>query len=165
MCDSPTYTASSAAPLQDMLVPAAAPGVSEGPCQEHRRSSQHWECWHCVCELLTPLPCQISGTELHAWSPWEGLPIVAPASGALSAARTEPRDEQEEGGPGPPAHLLQHPACSQAKLSASCQAVSPFAPSSSEAPGGGHHSSVGYWLSNHCGLNWVTPCPQQKMIQ
>lgn len=89
-CDSPTYTASSAAPLQDMLVPAAAPGVSEGPCQEHHRSSQHWECWHCVCELLTPLPCQICGTKLHARSPWEGLPIVV-----TRAQHQEPCLQQE----------------------------------------------------------------------
>ena len=162
MCDSPTYTASSAAALQDMLVPAAALEVSEGPCQEHHRSSRHCEFWHCICALLAHFRARTM--------------VQSSALGALEGVahrcRQEPCLQQElspemskgKDGPGPPAHLHQHPACSWAKLSASYQALSPFAPSSSEAPGGGHHSSVGYWLSNHYGLNWVTPCPQQKMI-
>ena len=57
------------------------------------------------------------------------------ASGALSAARTELRDEQGEGWPGPPAHLRQQPACSWAEPSASHQALSPLVPCSSGAPG------------------------------
>ena len=133
-----------------LLAPAAAPEVSEGPCQEHHRSSRHCECWHCVCALLAHFQAGavVQSSVLGALGGVADRCRQGSASGALSAARTEPRDEQGEGRPGPPAHLHQHPACSWAKLSASYQALSPFTPSSSEAPGGGHHSSVGYWLSN-----------------
>lgn len=80
----------SAAPLQDMLVPAAARGSLRVPARSTADPPQHWECRHCVCELLTPLPCQICGTEPPCLSPWEGLPIVV-----TRAQHQEPCLQQE----------------------------------------------------------------------